>query len=74
MDLLPNARTLPVVQAPPTVMPEPQPSSFGNISNAMPLRRTNRMPARQRRSGKPGRPPLGLEGSGRAAAVPRYTT
>ena len=46
------------------VMPEPQPSSCGSISQGIPLRRTNRIPVRQARSGKRGLPPLGLHGEG----------
>ena len=46
------------------VMPEPQPISWGSISQGMPERRTNRMPVRAARSGTRGRPPLGLGGSG----------
>jgi hypothetical protein len=46
------------------VMPEPQPSSCGSISQDMPLRRTKRIPVRQGRSGKRGLPPLGLCGAG----------
>lgn len=45
------------------VMPEPQPSSRGSISQGIPLRRTNRIPVRQARSGKRGLPPLGLGGA-----------
>jgi hypothetical protein len=46
------------------VMPEPQPSSCGSISHGIPLRRTNRIPVRQARSGKRGLPLLGLRGEG----------
>jgi len=46
------------------VMPHPQPISCGSICHWMPVRRTNRMPARQARSGTRGRPPSGLGGSG----------
>jgi hypothetical protein len=46
------------------VMPEPQPSSCGSISQGIPLRRTNRIPVRQARSRKRGLPPLGLRGEG----------
>ena len=35
----------------------------GNISQGMPLRRTNRIPVRQARSGTRGRPPFGLRGT-----------
>ncbi len=41
-------------------MPEPYRSSWGNISQGMPLRSTKMMPARQDRSAKRGLPPLGL--------------
>jgi len=51
------------------VMPEPQPSSCGSISHGIPLRRTNRIPVRQARSGKRGLPPLGLRGAVRVAAA-----
>ena len=64
MNLLPNARTLPVVQASPTGHARAATQFFRQHLKGMPLRRTNRIPARQRRSGKRGRPPLGLEGSG----------
>jgi hypothetical protein len=46
------------------VIPEPQPSSCGSISQGMPLRRTNRMPVRQARFGKRGLPPFGLRRMG----------
>ena len=46
------------------VMPEPQPSSCGNISHGIPLRSTERIPVRQARSCKRGVPPLGLRGGG----------
>src|SRR5215471_19348100 len=39
-------------------MPEPHPSSCGSISQGMPLRNTNRIPARHARSAKRGLPPL----------------
>jgi hypothetical protein len=42
------------------VIPEPQPISWGSISQGIPVLSTNRMPARQARSGMRGRPPLGL--------------
>jgi len=42
------------------VIPEPQPSSCGSISHGIPLRRTNKIPVRQARSGKRGLPPLGF--------------
>jgi hypothetical protein len=41
------------------VIPEPQPSSCGNICHGIPLRRTKRMPVRHARSEMRGRPPLG---------------
>jgi hypothetical protein len=41
------------------VMPEAQPSSCGRISQRIPLRRTNRIPVRQARSGKRALPPSG---------------
>ena len=46
------------------VMPEPQPISWGSISQGMPERSTNKMPVRAARSGTRGRPPFGLGGSG----------
>lgn len=45
------------------VIPDPQPISWGNISQGIPLLRTNRMPVRAARSGTRGRPPFGLGGS-----------
>ena len=45
------------------VMPEPQPISWGSISQGMPLFSTNRMPVRVARSSMRGLPPLGLAGS-----------
>lgn len=46
------------------VIPLPQPSSWGSISQGIPLLRTNRMPVNAARLGRRGRPPLGLGGSG----------
>jgi hypothetical protein len=46
------------------VMPLPQPSSWGSISQGMPLLRTNTMPVNAARLLIRGRPPLGLGGSG----------
>ena len=45
------------------LMPLPQPISWGNISQGMPVFSTKRMPVRAARSGMRGRPPLGLAGS-----------
>src|SRR5215212_8230740 len=45
------------------VMPEPQPISWGSISQGMPLFKTNRMPVRAARSSMRGLPPLGFGGS-----------
>lgn len=45
------------------VMPEPQPISWGSISQGMPLFRTKMMPVRHARAGTRGRPPLGRSGS-----------
>lgn len=42
------------------VMPLPQPSSLGSISQGMPLRRTKRIPVKAARSDTRGRPPFGL--------------
>jgi hypothetical protein len=46
------------------VLPLPQPSSLGSISQGMPLLRTKMMPAKAARSSTRGRPPLGFGGSG----------
>ena len=46
------------------VTPLPQPSSWGSISQGMPLLSTKIMPVRAARSGTRGRPPLGLGCSG----------
>jgi len=46
------------------VIPEPPPSSWGSISQGMPLFSTKMMPVKAARSGTRGRPPLGLGGSG----------
>jgi hypothetical protein len=46
------------------LMPQPQPISWGSISQGMPLLSTKRIPLRAARSGMRGRPPLGLGGSG----------
>jgi hypothetical protein len=46
------------------VMPLPQPSSCGSISQGMPLLSTKMMPVSAARSLRRGRPPLGLGGSG----------
>src|SRR6266478_978775 len=56
------------------VMPEPQPNSFGNISQGIPLRRTNRIPLRQARSGGRGRPPLSLGFGGSTRGSIKSTT
>jgi len=45
------------------VTPEPQPISWGSISQGMPERSTNRMPVSAARSDTRGRPPFGLGGS-----------
>lgn len=45
------------------VIPLPQPSSCGSISQAIPLLSTNSMPVNAARSLMRGRPPLGLDGS-----------
>ena len=42
------------------VMPEPQPISWGSISQGMPERSTNKMPVNAARLPTGGRPPLGL--------------
>ena len=46
------------------VMPTPQPNSGGNISHAVPVFSTNRMPPSTARSGSFGRPPFGFGRSG----------
>jgi len=46
------------------VIPDPQPSSFGNICHGIPLRSTTRMPVTPARSGTGGRPPFGRGGEG----------
>jgi hypothetical protein len=46
------------------VTPLPQPISWGNISQGMPLLSTKRIPVKAARSGTRGRPPFGLGGSG----------
>lgn len=47
------------------VIPLPQPSSWGSISQGMSLFKTNKMPVSAARSGMlRGRPPLGRGGSG----------
>jgi hypothetical protein len=46
------------------VIPEPKPHSLGNISQAIPVRKTRRMPHSAARSEIRGRPPLGFGGSG----------
>ena len=46
------------------VMPLPQPSSLGSISQGMPLRRTKRMPVKAARLDTRGRPPFGFGFSG----------
>src|SRR5829696_1050543 len=45
------------------VIPEPQPISWGNISQGMPLFSTNNMPVSAARSSTRGLPPLGFGGS-----------
>ena len=54
------------------VMPDPQPISCGNFSQGMPLRRTNRIPVRQARSGTRVRPPFGLRGTDRSMGGIRH--
>src|ERR671926_47259 len=46
------------------VTPLPQPISWGNISQGIPLLSTKMMPVKAARSGTRGRPPVGLGGSG----------
>jgi hypothetical protein len=46
------------------VEPDPQPISFGSISQGMPVLSTKTMPVRTARFGTRGLPPLGLGGSG----------
>ncbi len=55
MQTFPHACRLSLLQAPPEqVMPEPQPISWGSISQGMPLFSTNRMPVRAARSSMRG--------------------
>ena len=52
------------------VMPEPQPSSGGKSSHAMPVRSTNRIPLSAARSEMRGRPPRGFgAGAGRSFSI-----
>jgi len=52
------------------VTPLPQPSSFGSMRQAAPVRSTNTMPTRASRFETMGRPPLGLGGScGRSGSI-----
>jgi hypothetical protein len=52
----------------------PNPSQFpGGISQGIPLRRTNRIPVRQARSGKRGLPPWGLSVWAAAAVESDFT-
>jgi hypothetical protein len=52
------------------VIPEPQPISWGNISQGMPLLSTKIMPLRAARSSMRGLPPLGLgESSGNSGSI-----
>jgi hypothetical protein len=46
------------------VMPLPQPSSWGSISQGIPDWSTKMIPVKQARSGTRGRPPLGFAGAG----------
>src|SRR5215210_2345745 len=50
------------------VMPDPQPISWGSISQGMPLFRTKTMPVRAARSSMRGLPPWGFGGSGGRSA------
>jgi hypothetical protein len=52
------------------VTPEPQPSSGGKSSHAMPVRSTNRIPLSAARSEMRGRPPRGFgAGAGRSFSI-----
>jgi hypothetical protein len=52
------------------VIPDPQPSSLGSICQGIPLRKTNRIPVRQARSGTRGRPPFGRGGgTGKSGSI-----
>jgi hypothetical protein len=53
------------------VTPLPQPISWGSSSQAIPLRRTKRMPVSAARSGTRGRPPFGFGGSGGSSGAIR---
>src|SRR5215207_4072926 len=50
------------------LIPDPQPISFGSISQGIPLLRTNTMPVRAARSSMRGLPPWGFGGSGGRSA------
>jgi len=54
------------------VIPDPQPSSFGNICHGIPLRSTKRMPVTHARSGTRGRPPFGRGGEGGRSGSIRF--
>jgi hypothetical protein len=54
------------------VIPDPQPSSFGNICHGIPLRSTKTMPVRHARSGTRGRPPFGRGGEGGRSGSMRF--
>lgn len=56
------------------LMPQPQPISWGNISQGMPERSTKRMPVSAARLGTAGRPPLGRgRGCGRSGAASAHS-
>src|SRR5215210_7424938 len=57
------------------VMPEPQPISWGSISQGMPVLRTNRIPVRAARASMRGLPPLGLGGSsGKSGSITSHSS
>ena len=57
------------------VMPQPQPISWGSISQGMPDLSTNRMPVSALRSSTGGRPPLDLGlGGGRSGATEAHSS
>ncbi len=56
-------------------MPDPQPISWGSISQGMPLFKTNRIPVRTARSSMRGLPPLGLGGSsGKSGSITSHSS
>jgi hypothetical protein len=73
---LPHARFVPFLEASPEqVMPDPQPISWGNISQGMALLSTNKMPVSAARSSMRGLAPLGLGGSsGKSGSITYHSS